>query len=366
MEKVKKIEWAHPFLGEDERQLLLDAYDSSWISGGAYVERFEREFAAFLQVDHGVTTSNGTTALYLALLGLGVGAGDEVIVPGFGFMAAANMALAVGARPVFVDVECDTWCIDPRKVEEAITQKTKAIVALHTYGNVCDIAALQSLSKKHSVPFIEDVAEACFSTYDSHPVGTFGTISCFSFQATKTLAMGEGGYVATRDHELYERMQLIRNHGMQGAKRYWHYVPGHNFRLPNLQAAIGCGQLAKRRVICDKRKELFALYTKYLESNNEILLQVFRSPVDPVVWSMAVMLKHGDEARRDAVMQRMCAAGIETRPGFYAPSDMPLYAAQYISISEKLAHTIIALPFYVGLENDDVQLICEVLARCLQ
>ena len=200
---VHKIQypWAKPvFLGK-EQEYVKDALASTWISGGTYVDRFERAFGKLIKASEVITTSNGTTALYLAMLGLGIGPGDEVIVPGFTFVAAANMVIAAGAKPIFVDVDRDTWCINPACVVKAITKKTKAVCAVHLYGNVCDMKALQALCKKHKLFLIEDAAQAAFSSYQGQYAGTLSDVGTFSFQATKTIAMGEGGCVVTKDKD---------------------------------------------------------------------------------------------------------------------------------------------------------------------
>src|SRR3989338_7748949 len=233
------IPFAKPvFLGK-EKEYLADAIASGWISDGPYVERFEKDFLRYFEGSSGLTTSSGTTALHLALLALGIGPGDEVIVPGYTFVAPVNMVLAVGAKPVYAEADPITWCIDPRSVEKQITSKTKAIIAVHVYGNVCDLPSLRAIADKYKLFLIEDVAQAAFSKYEQKYAGSFGDVGCFSFQATKTVAMGEGGFVVTPYKNVYEKMCLIRDHGMNKEKRYWHEVIGYNFRLTNLQAALG-------------------------------------------------------------------------------------------------------------------------------
>ncbi|MCA9130864.1 MAG: aminotransferase class I/II-fold pyridoxal phosphate-dependent enzyme, partial [Planctomycetales bacterium] len=236
------IPWATPSYWGREREYVNDALESVWISGGPYVDRFELEFANALGVAHAITVSNGTTALHLAMLGLEIEPGDEVILPGFGFMAAANIVLHMGARPVFADVDPATWCMDPESVAAKVSNRTKAIVPIHTYGCAADLSSLRNLCMSKGIALIEDAAEALGTKFGGLQVGTVGAVGTFSFHATKTITTGEGGMVTTNDDALNERMRLFRNHGMSG-RRYYHHVAGHNFRMTNLQAALGCAQL---------------------------------------------------------------------------------------------------------------------------
>ena len=224
---MPKIPWAQPMLFGDEHAAIAKALDSTMISGGEFVEEFEQRFATMHGPDlNAITTSNGTTALQLAYLALGIGPGDEVIVPGWGFLAAANMALSVGAKPVFSDIDNQEWLITQWDIEKKITSHTRAIVATHTYGNVCDIAALGKLAKQANIALIEDCAESLGSLRAGLICGTAGDVSCFSFQATKLLTCGEGGAILCRSQEIAERARLIRSHGMKGSRRYWHYTVG--------------------------------------------------------------------------------------------------------------------------------------------
>ncbi|MCK5580715.1 MAG: DegT/DnrJ/EryC1/StrS family aminotransferase [Candidatus Omnitrophica bacterium] len=234
-----------PSFWGNEKAYLMDAFDSTWISRGKYIEQFEGQLVQELDAGFGAVASSGTAALQLALLALGAGPGDEVIVPGYSFAAPVNMVIAVGATPVYADVNPETWCLDASRVARCVTDKTKAILAIHIYGNMCDMDALKKVAQEHNLYLVEDAAEALFSKYAGKYSGTWGDVGCFSFQATKTLTMGEGGFVVTQNKELYDKMFRMRNHGMDPDKHYWHKDTGFNFRLTNLQAAIGCAQLEK-------------------------------------------------------------------------------------------------------------------------
>lgn len=361
------IPWAEPTLWGREEEYTIDALRSSWISGGPYVDRFEADFSHYAAARYTLAVANGTAALHLAFLGAGIGAGDEVIVPGFAFMAAANMARMVGAIPVFADVDPETWCITADTVAPLITDRTRAIVPVHTYGNVCALDPLLSLGRERNVLVIEDAAESIGSTYCGRMSGTIASAGVFSFHATKTITTGEGGAVVTDDDALAERMRLYRSHGM-ARRRYFHEVIGHNFRLTNLQAAVGCAQLEQIDRIVAARRNLYATYEERLRTMPGVKMQVINDGVVPVVWAVGVRL---DLARftqgRDTVMNQMLAHGIETRPGFYSATTMPhLYGSQHLPNSDAVSASVIVLPSSPSLSNANIHRVCDSLATFTQ
>lgn len=359
-----RIPWARPDFWGKEREYVLDALESTWISGGPYVERLEKEFAAFCNVRHALTASNGTATLHLAYLALGIGVNDEIIVPGFAFLAAANVAFHVGARPVFAEVDPETWCVTAEAIERCLTPRTRGIVPVHTYGNVCDMDDIIALAQRRGIPVIEDAAEALGSRYKGRPAGTVGTIGSFSFQATKTITTGEGGMVVTNEAALNDQMGLYRSHGMLRKRFYWHEVPGHNFRLTNMQAALGCAQLEKLDEMVVARKRLHTKYLQAVVKISGVVPQVYKSYVDPVLWAMAVTLDPKAYPQgRDAVISQLAESGIETRPGFYPPSKMSFYSCPSLPTSETLSGQVISLPTYPTLTDDQVQYVCERLGR---
>ena len=362
-----KYPWAKPMFFGQEEEYVRKALKSTWISGGPYVERFEKEFGKAIKAPHVITTSNGTTALYLAVLGLGIGPGDEVILPGFTFAAIANMVIAVGATPVFCDIDPHTWCIDPVSAEKAVTKKTKAICAVHLYGNVCDMDALAVVCRRHQLFLIEDAAEAALSRYQGRYAGTLSDVGCFSFQATKTIAMGEGGCVVVRNKELYTRMKIIRNHGMDRKRYYWHTAIGHNFRLPNLQAAIGCAQLEKIDDIIARRIKLHRAYKKRLDGIPGVIAQKFNDNVDAVLWVVALKIDPKVwGSSRDQLMAQLLKAGIETRPGFYPLQAMPLYkkfVRRQLPVASDVGANVLSLPSFPQLTEKQIVWICDQLRR---
>jgi perosamine synthetase len=360
------IPWVKPTLFGDEDRYLLDALKSTWISGGPYVERLERIIPDHLGMRYGIAVSNGTSALQLGLLGLGVGPGDQVIVPGYTFAAAINMVLAVGATPVFADINPDTWCIDVKEVERAITRHTRAVIPVHLYGNVANMPALMALARAHGLAVVEDTAESAFSLLGGRFAGTFGDIGTLSFQATKTITTGEGGMVLTDDSNLCSRMLTVRDHGMPKDKRYWHEVVGFNFRLTNLQAALGCAQFERLDSILTERRRVYERYCSALADIPEIEMQHFSEGLEAVVWTVAVRLwSDRVTISRDELMQGLLEKGIETRPGFYTPSDIPLYDCPLLPVSQQVSEDVLCLPAYPKLKDSEIDHVCEMLKQIL-
>lgn len=360
--KVAPIPWGKPSFWGNEQRYVSEALTSTWISGGRFVERFENEFARYTGTRYAVTSSNGTTALHMAFLALSVGPGDEVVVPGFAFMAAANVVLHLGAKPVFTEVDPATWCITADDVAKCLSPRTKAVVPVHTYGNVCTMDEIMSLAKDRSVAVVGDAAEAFGSRYKNRQAGSMGQLSTFSFHATKTITTGEGGMVTTDSRELRDRLCLFRNHGMLRT-RYWHEVPGHNFRLTNMQAAMGCAQLEGMEKIVAERQRVYASYRTCLSNVHGVILQAFDESVEPVVWAVAVKLDpQAYPQGRDALIRQLQEDEIETRNGFYAASMLPhLYACPRLRICEDLAQQVICLPTYCSLEDSQIEFICSRL-----
>jgi perosamine synthetase len=356
------IPWARPNFWGDEQRYLVDALSSSWISGGPFVDRLEREFAAYCGSRHALAVANGTAALHAAYLALSVRPGDEIVVPGFGFLAAANIALHMSASPVFCNVDPETWCMRAEDVASVLTDRTSAIVVVHTYGNVCDLDEILALARERNVPVVEDAAEAFPSRYRGQVAGTLGLLGCFSFQATKTITTGEGGMLVTDDDALAERIALYRSHGLLRKRHYWHELPGHNFRLTNLQAALGCAQLERLDAIIAERRRVSDRYHERLSSVPGIIPQRFADNVNPTVWAIAVRLNPAVYPQgRDVVMAQMHDANIETRPGFYAPSEIGYFYCRRLPLCEQISRSVICLPGYPTLSDSDIDRICDCL-----
>jgi perosamine synthetase len=363
--QMNHIPWAKPVFWGNEQKYVAEALTSTWISGGPFLDRFESDFAQYCGMPYALTSSNGTTALHLAYLALGLKTGDEVILPGFAFMGAANMSLYIGAKPVFADVDPQTWCLRAAEIEKNLTPRTKLIVPIHTYGNVCEMDTIMQIANSHRIAVVEDVAEAFACRYKNRLAGVFGAIGTFSFQATKTITTGEGGMVITSDENLYDRMVLYRSHGMRRKQYYWHDLAGHNFRLTNLQAAVGVAQMEKLEQIVKERRRVHSQYINFLSNVPGLHFQYFPPAVDPVLWAIAVKLDTiAFPQGRDAVIAEMMQCGIETRPGFVAPRFMDhIYVCPALPISEELSKNVLSLPTYPTLRDEQICFICDQLKK---
>ena len=250
----------------NEFKYLVDAFTSGWISAnGTYIRNFENHFSSYVDCKHGIAVSNGTVALHLALTALDIGEGDEVIIPDLTFAATINAVLHTNAVPVIVDVEEESWCINPKKISDAITHKTRAIIPVHLYGQSCNMEAIMELAIKYDLKVIEDCAEAHGASFRGRKVGSFGDVGCFSFFGNKIITTGEGGMCVTNNIDLMEKMRILCNHGMSMNKKYWHDYVGYNYRMTNLQAAIGLAQLEYIDTIHENRR-FFVLLTLSLRT----------------------------------------------------------------------------------------------------
>jgi len=357
------IPWAEPRYWGREEQLAIDALKSTWISGGPYVDRFEAALREFSGSPFVAVTSNGTTAIHAAYLALNLRAGDEIIVPAFGFMAAANVALHMGAVPVFADVDPQTWCVTAATIEHRINGRTRGLVPVHTYGNVCDMEPILDLAERHGLWVLEDAAEAFGSLYRGRQAGTVAPIGTYSFHATKTITTGEGGAVCTREEALHERLLLFRSHGV-GRRRYWHEVAGHNFRMPNMMAAIGCAQIEQFADIDAERRRVLRCYEVALAGLGGATMQTMTADTQPLVWAVALRLDPAVYRQgRDAVIASLLDQGIETRPGFHAAGEMThLYNAPDTASAMELARQVISLPSSPTVSNEEIVRIVELLA----
>lgn len=357
------INWYDFSFWGNEKEYVNNALNSTWLSGGGYIEKLEKSIAEKHQLNNAYAVANGTAALQLAFLCLDVKPGDEVIVPAFGFMAAANVLKLMHATPVFCDVNPNTWCLDIQQASSKITSKTKGVVAIHTYGVVDEIEKLSHFCKSKSLWLIEDCAESIFSKFNGKFCGNFGDISTFSFHATKTIATGEGGLVVCNDPHLEDKLKLIRSHGLRREKRhYWHEYYGNNFRLSNILAAIGYGQLEKHQEIIANKQRVYDVYREELKKISNISLQHFSNKSEPVIWAVAICLNN-EMVERDFIMDQLKEKGIECRPGFYTPDQLPIYSEGNVRfpIANSVASRTIVLPSYPALNNDTIKKICSDL-----
>jgi len=358
---MERIPWCQPSFSGREHDYVKDALQSTWISGGPYVDRLEAEVSALLGVSNAFACSNGTAALELAYLCLDLPRGSEVIIPAFGYLAAANAAVRHGLRVRFADVELDSWCIDPDSVRAMMTPSVSAVVAIDTYGSVCSFSKLRKICKDYDVPLIEDAAEAFGSSLDGEFAGSIGDLGTLSFQATKTIACGEGGMVLTRDNQYVEKIGLYRSHGMSETK-YFHLVPGGNFRLSNLQAAVACAQLEALDEVRAERERVSSRYQQNLGTFCGVVMQRDNQGVRQLPWAVAVrLIPDYFPQGRDALIDQLDRAGIETRPGFYPASVHPYLNAAPLPVAESVAKDIVVLPTFPDLSDRAIDYITEKL-----
>jgi perosamine synthetase len=356
----RKIPVYEPVLGQDVRRNVLECIDSNWISSrGSFVDQFEREFSAFVGTQHSASVCNGTVALHLALLALGIGQGDEVIVPTFTYIASVNAIAYVGATPVFVDSLADGWQLDPSDVRSKLTPRTKAIVVVHLYGQAAPMEEIGAIARERGIAIVEDCAEAIGSRIGARHVGTFGDIATWSFFGNKTITTGEGGMVTTDRGELDRAVRKLKGQGLAGDREYWHDVVGYNYRMTNICAAIGVAQLPHATEFIAKKRAIAGAYRDGLAGLPVSVL--WESPgTTNSFWMNCIAVD--DAAQRDPLRRHLADAGIETRPTFHPAHTMPMYerfASHRYPVAEKLAATGINLPSSPALTAADVTRIVE-------
>ena len=358
---MQPIQVAKPSLTRHEFRSMLDAFISGWISSkGPYVQKFEEEFRSFVGVRHGIAVSNGTVALHLALVALGVGPGDEVIVPDLTFAATINAVLYCGATPVIVDVDRETWCMTLDSVERACTAQTKAIIPVHLYGRPAEIGPIAEFARGRGIAVVEDCAEAHGARYDGRVVGQFGNVACFSFYANKIVTTGEGGMCLTDSEDLATSLRVLRDHGMSPDRSYWHERVGYNYRITNLQAAIGESQLWRINGTLQRNARIAALYREALEGIPGVRFPpVMSDKYEPVVWLACVQVPAD---KRLAVMRAAHEARIETRPFFHPLSTLPPYGkyARSCPNSAELSATGVNLPTSGDVDEQVVERVARV------
>lgn len=358
---IKKIPIAFPDLSGNELNYLTDCIKTSWISSaGPYIKRFEEEFASYCDISHGIATSNGTVALHLALTALGISKDDEVIVPSLTFVASANSIRYCGAKPVFVDSDPHTWNMDVSKIENLITPKTRAIMPVHLYGNPCNMKEIRKIADEHGLFIVEDAAEAHGATYRGEKVGSLSDIGCFSFFGNKIISTGEGGMCITNDEFLAEKMRKLKDHGMSKQKKYWHDLMGFNYRMTNLQAAVGLAQLERIDYFLACKRMIFSTYRKHLAGLKGIHFQKELPDAKSVYWMVSLLFDNEFGFNKQDVANHLEENGVETRPVFYPIHHMPPYK-EYLKmpICEWISKNSLTLPSFVGLDEEKVKYICE-------
>lgn len=367
MSQIKiPLDW--PNIGNLEKEYVLKALDSGFVStAGPLVKEFEDEFAAFLDCKNAISVVNGTSGLHLALRLLNIGPGDEVIVPSLTFIASANSVTYVGATPVIVDVQPDTWTIDPLQIEKAISSRTKAIIPVHLYGNPVDMDAIMEIARQHNLFVIEDAAESLGSTYKGNYTGTFGNLGVFSFNGNKVITTGGGGMVVTDNDELAQRARLLVNQGRAAyEKEYIHQEIGYNFRLTNIQAALGLAQMKRLPEFLAVKRRNARIYQRELQDIPGIRWQKELIDADSNWWLFSILVEDEFPEDRYSIMSRLTSKGIQVRPLFTPLDKQPCYSRYNIpkcEIADYLHSRGINLPSASFLTEDDVFDVCRELLQ---
>lgn len=369
-----------PVLGEREETAVLEVLRSGWLVQGPKVAEFERAVAAYVGAGHAVATSSCTTALHLALVLHGIGAGDEVIVPSFTFIATANAVLYAGATPVFVDIDPRTYNLDPAGVEAAITRRTRAIMPVHQIGLAADMDALTAIARRHHLILLEDAAPAIGATYKGRRVGGLGNPTCLSFHPRKVITTGEGGMLLTDDAAVAERARALRAHGMSMSDLARHHADrvvveeyhelGYNYRMTDLQAAIGIEQIGRLDAMIERRREVAGRYAEALAGADGVELP-FTAPETPHTYqSYMIELAPELDISRQALMEDLLGVGVATRRGVMAIHLEPYYRQRYpgvrLPVTESATRHTLLLPIYATMTSTEQEYVIEHLLEALQ
>lgn len=366
-----KIPVAIPDLSGNEERYVVEAIRSTWISSsGAFIKRFEKEFAELCNTRWALSVCNGTVALHLAMLGLDVRPGDEVLVPSLTYIATANAVRYVGAEPVFVDVDPNTWCIDPNLLEANITRRTKGIIAVHLYGHPADMDAINHIAAVHGLWVVEDAAEAHLARYKNQPVGGLARLGTYSFYGNKIFTCGEGGALTFDDPQMEIRLRALYRQGMDPQRRYYFPITGYNFRLTNTACAMLVAQLERRDEIMEKRQHIFQAYRERLEGVPGIGFQPVAAWAEPARWLYCITVDESAYRRsRDELMSILSEEGIETRPFFIALHRLPPFREEskrrdeVLPETDRLSGAGINLPTYSSLSDPEIDYICDVISK---
>lgn len=359
-----------PLLGGKELEYVTDCLKTNWISSqGKYVREFEDRFANYCGCKYGISTTNGTTALHLALASLGIGAGDEVIIPVFTMVAPVFATVYTGAKPVLVDSEPETWNIDVAKIEEKITPRTKAIMPVHIYGHPCDMDSIMKLAQKHNLLVIEDAAEAHGAEYKRKKAGSFGHVNCFSFYANKIITTGEGGMLVTNNDDVADKAKRLKDQAFSKERRFLHTDLGFNYRMTNIQAAIGLGQFEQIDQFVEARRRNAYLYNSRLKDIPGVMLPPEKEWAKNVYWMYCIMIEDSFGISRDELMKKLGENGIQTRT-FFIPMhqqpaflNMELFKGERYPVAEDLSRKGLYLPSGSGLTEEQIKQVCDAVSE---
>ena len=357
---------AGPSITEKEISYVNDAVSQGWNDQwNKYIIKFEETFAKYIGVKHAIATSSCTGAMHLALQRMGIGPGDEVIIPDITWVATASVVTYVGAKPIFVDIEKDTWCIDPESIKKSINSKTKAIMPVHLYGHPANMNEIQDIAQEKNLLVLEDAAPSLGAEYNGQKTGSFGHASAFSFQGAKIATSGEGGIFLTNDSSLYENVSKLGDHGRSLTKPLWNDEIGYKYKMSNIQAALGLAQLERIDELVDKKRKIFKWYSERLDSISGIQLNSEKTNCKNIYWMTTIVLDKSFNISRDDFIRKLKEWNIDSRPAFYPLSHMPMFETIHNPNAEHLSQNGINLPSGHNLSEDDINYICTVIKNIL-
>lgn len=372
---MERILVSGPSITRKEIDYVTDAVTNAWYSNAnIYHDRFERAFADYVGVPYAIALPSCTSAIHLSLLAMGVGPGDEVIIPDATWIASAAPITYVGATPVFADIDRQTWCLSAQSFEACITPATKAVVIVDLYGNMPDMTALLEVARKHGLAVIEDAAEAAGSEYQGRRAGSFGDVGVFSFHGSKTLTTGEGGMLVTNDEGLFRRALVLRDHGRQpGDKQFFNTEVAYKYKMSSMQAALGLAQLERIEELIDRKREIFAWYKQELEGIEEVTLNCELPGTRNSYWMVTAVLDRNYGVDSESLQQQLSARQIDSRPFFHPLSSIPAYQqepqAQLARERNRVSYEIcpygINLPSGLNLTRANVQYVCDTLKQLI-
>lgn len=373
---MQRIPVAGPWITEKEIQYVTDAVANAWYgNANMYHERFEKTFAEYIGVKYAMALPSCTSAIHLSLLALGIGEGDEVIVPDCTWIASAAPINYVGATPVFADIDPETWCISPESFEACITQRTKAVIPVDLYGSMPDMDAIRRIARQRNIAIIEDAAEAIGSEYKGRRSGSFGETGVFSFHGSKTLTTGEGGMLLTDREDLYQRASFLRDHGRPpGNVMFWNTEVAYKYKMSSMQAALGLAQLERVDELIERKRQQFEWYKKELAGMEGIALNAEPAYARNAFWMVTIVLDAKFGRNKMELMERLSSHNIDTRPFFHPLSSLPAYedlpqaqeARQRNKISYRIGAYAINLPSALILNHEQIKYVCDTLKSVLK
>jgi perosamine synthetase len=362
---MEKIFYTKPSITDLEVRYATDAANNGWGEHCYdYILKFQDLFKDYIEVKYAIATSSCTGALHMGLAASGIGPGDEVIIPDTSWIATAAPVTYLGAKPVFVDILPDTWCIDPAKIEEAVTPRTKAIIAVHLYGNLCEMDTLLKIGKKYGIPIIEDAAEAIGSVYHGKCAGSMGDFGVFSFHGTKTITTGEGGIFVTNDDAIYKKVLAMSNHGRfkEQPKQFWPDIIGFKYKMSNIQAAIGCAQIERVNELVERKKEIFKFYYDNLSGFQGVAMNPEKPGTSNGYWTPVIVFDRKTGISREDLQRTFAEKNIDARVFFGPLSSLPMFKAKTTNVvSYDICKRAINLPSYHDMTKADQLKVVEVL-----